>query len=232
LTKLWTAMTQAGLRAPRSPKPENSSLAGPNLGYYARPTIMNEHYEFSFERGQLMKLAGGLLSLVLLVFSAGLLVGLSYQIQGVEPAFLVENQKPQPTPVAKPVVAEPAPVVETPATDLSEEAIEAAIDPDLPAIDPADSKVAAASAVHPIDDDTFAVQLGAFLQSQNAGVFARKIAAKGYETDIVAKEDSKGRTWYLVRHGSFSDRSEATAVAVRLHVREGFDAVVRPANQM
>jgi cell division protein FtsN len=194
---------------------------------------MNEVYEFSFERRQLMKLLGGVLSLGLLVFCAGLLVGVSYQIQNAAPAFLVEKQKPQPEPVKAPLSPVVAPANETSDADKTEEEIEATIDPDLPAIDPADEKTAIASAaVHQSDEETFAVQLGAFLQSQNAGVFARKIAAKGYEADIVAKEDSKGRTWYLVRHGSFVDRSEATAVAVRLHVREGFDAVVRPANTM
>jgi cell division protein FtsN len=145
----------------------------------------------------------------------------------------VENQKPQ----AAPVAALPAPVreqvKETPAPEKTEEKREAAIDPNLPAIDPADDKEAVGSAaVHQNDEGAFAVQLGAFLQSQNAGVFARRIAAKGYDANIVAREDSKGRTWYLVRHGSFSDRSEASAVAVRLHDREGFDAVVRPSNTM
>jgi cell division protein FtsN len=196
----------------------------------------NEVYEFTFERGQLMKVVGGLVSLVLLVFCAGLLVGVSYQLQIAAPVLMVENKEAQPPAAAPAPVAEiVAPAVE-PTVESSSMAVEEAdsedleMDPDLPAIDPAPNTVAAALAREA--DELFAVQLGAFLQSHNAGVFAREVAAKGYEADIIEREDSRGRTWYLVRHGSFADRSQAVAAAVKLHVREGFEAVVRPSKSM
>jgi cell division protein FtsN len=193
---------------------------------------MNEVYEFQFERRQLTKLVGGLLSLVLLVFCAGALVGVAYQLSYVMPALLAEaeDRGRQQATVPPPVVAAslPAAVADSPETTLEAPAI----DPVAPAIDPADLPAIEAPAEQAavINDETFAVQFGAFLQSQNAGVLARQIAAKGYDADIIAREDSRGRTWYLVRHGAFPNRAKATAAAVELQARAGLDAVVRPAN--
>jgi cell division protein FtsN len=193
---------------------------------------MNEVYEFQFERGQLMKLVGGLLSLVLLVFCAGALVGVAYQLSYVMPALLAEaeDRGRQQATHAAPVVAAKQPAAAAESADTTPK--EAAVEPVTPAIDPADLPAieAPAEQAAAIHDETFAVQFGAFLQSQNAGVLARQIAAKGYDADIIAREDSRGRTWYLVRHGAFPDRAKATAAAVELQARAGFDAVVRPAN--
>jgi hypothetical protein len=52
------------------------------------------------------------------------------------------------------------------------------------------------------------------------------------EVDVVPRQDSHGRTWYLVRYGIFPNRAEATAVAMELKLRENLDALVRPSNSM
>jgi DedD protein len=192
---------------------------------------MNETYEFSFERSQLMKVIGGLLSLVLLVFCAGFLVGVALQARQPAPT-LVAQATPQPvTPApilaAPPIVAPP----EEPVADEDRPAVEASddtatVDTEPPAVESAEAKPAAS------DAGKFAVQFGAFLQSKNAGILAKRLTEKGYLSDVVAREDSHGRTWYLVRYGAFQNRTEATAAAVELKTRESLDAVVRPTNSM
>jgi cell division septation protein DedD len=192
---------------------------------------MNETYEFSFERSQLMKVIGGLLSLVLLVFCAGFLVGIALQVRQPAPALVAQAPQPQPAPVAAALAApaivappeEPVADEDRPAVDASDDV--ATVDPDPPAVE-AEAKLAAS------DPGKFAVQFGAFLQSKNAGILAKRLTAKGYLSDVVEREDSHGRTWYLVRYGAFTNRTEATAAAVELKTRESLDAVVRPSNSM
>ncbi|HEY2380033.1 MAG TPA: SPOR domain-containing protein [Terriglobia bacterium] len=198
---------------------------------------MSENYEFSFERSQLMKVVAGLLSLVILVFGAGLLTGVALQMREAAPALVA--QSPHSQPVTAPAVA-PAPIIVTPPPEPvvapeDQPAVEAsnddapAIDPDAPAVEdtsPA-SKVADAE-----DIGKFAVQFGAFLSRQNAGVLAKKLVTRGYDAGVVAREDSHGRTWYLVRYGVFTNRAEATAAALDLKARENLDALVRPSNSM
>jgi cell division protein FtsN len=205
---------------------------------------MRDIYEFSFERGQLMKVLGGLGSLVLLVFFAGLLTGLMVQSQQPVPTFIAETPKPQPValPAPPPPVVEEQPVAEEdqPAVESSDSdgnGGNAAIDPDRPAVE--DKPAVTVAASNDSDDPVrsslagkFAVQLGAFLQANNAGVLAKRLEKRGFEVDIVPRLDSHGRTWYLVRYGIFENRAEATAVAMELKARENLDALVRPSNSM
>jgi cell division septation protein DedD len=197
---------------------------------------MNETYEFAFQRGQLIKFVGGLLSLVVLVFSAGLLTGIALQMREAPPT-LVAQTEPHPQPVSAPVLAAPVLVTPPPApvADEDKPAIEPSsdeasqIDENAPAVEdtPAESKSAELA-----EAGKFAVQFGAFLRRENAGVLARTLTRKGYDADVVEREDSHGRTWYLVRYGLFSNRAEATAAAVELKARENLDALVRPTNSM
>ena len=206
---------------------------------------MNEIYEFSFKRGQLIKVIGGILSLVVLVFCAGILTGVALQMKEPVPTLLAQSShRPiQNVSVPAPQIAVPPPepvVEEKPAAEVSD-ADQVAIDPDLPAIeekdekDGKDLKAAVQDSDEPLEPGIpgkFAVQLGAFLQPENAGLLAKKLEKKGYDADVVAREDSHGRTWYLVRYGIFSNRAEANATAMEIRTRENLDALVRPSNSM
>ena len=203
---------------------------------------MNAPYEFSFERGQLFKVVGGLVSLVLLVFFAGLLTGLMVQMQESSSTLVAEVPPPQlvAVPAPPPPVVEPEPVAPA-ANEEDQPAVEsdddkAAIDPNQPAVEEGKPAVAAANEsddqVQPGIPGKFAVQLGAFLQADNAGLLAKKLEKRGYEVDVVPRQDSHGRTWYLVRYGIFPNRAEATAVAMELKFRENLEALVRPSNSM
>jgi cell division septation protein DedD len=198
---------------------------------------MNKIYEFSFERGQLMKFVGGLTSLVLLVFFAGFLTGVGLPLNEAPAVILVQGPQPPYRP-DQPLAAGILP--EQPAI----EEVAAVADEDLPAIDPADSvddqpaieepevEVAAAEQVEAPIERGFAVQLGAFLSRQNADLLARKLVRAGYEADVVIREDSHGRPWFLVRYGLFPNRAEASAVAIQIKNRDNFEAFVRPSGTM
>src|ERR1700722_8318623 len=132
---------------------------------------MNEIYEFSFERSQLMKVVGGILSLVVLVFCAGFLVGIFLQVRQPAPTLVAQTPPPPP---ALPVGPPPVPALVTPPTE------EPVADEDRPAVDPAENVAAAAVDAEPPavavnDPAKFAVQFGAFLQSKNAGVLAKQL---------------------------------------------------------
>jgi cell division septation protein DedD len=199
---------------------------------------MNKSYEFSFERGQLIKFVGGLMSLVLLMFFAGFLVGVGVPLNEAPAVFVVQGPQPPYRPEL-PLTAGVLPVepVVEEVAELAEE--------DLPALDPADDAYGeqaieeepqAAAIVEevrpPVIPGQFAVQLGAFLSRRNADALARRLTVVGYEVDVVVREDSHGRPWYLVRYGLFPNRAEASAVAVDLKNREKFDALVRPSGSM
>jgi cell division septation protein DedD len=183
---------------------------------------MSKTYEFSFERGQLMRLIGGIVSLVLLVFSAGFLAGLALEMGQPTPVLIAQFP-----PAALPAHALIAPE-DLPAIEPAFEEFAAIETEDLEALDPVESPEPAAPAI----PGKYAVQLGAFLSEKNAGSMLRELKAKGYNADVVPMPDSQGRTWYLVRFGVFPNRTEASAVAVELQTREQLDALVRPSGSM
>ena len=207
---------------------------------------MNETYEFSFERGQLIKLLGGILSLVVLVFCAGLLVGVALEFRQPGPTLVAQSSLPSRQTIAvpvPPVPSNPPVAIEAPkGTDAAvSDEDQAAIDPDQPAIEEKEETeqkdnragvVASDEAAQSGVAGRFAVQLGAFLQPDNAEILSRKLVAKGYDADVVVREDSHGRMWYLVRYGIFQNRSEASAIALQFKSRENLDALVRPSNSM
>ena len=205
---------------------------------------MIKTYDFSFERTQLTKVIAGLVSLVVLVFCAGVLIGIVLQSIGPAPTLVVQVVQPPPkiTPpintssATDPVLASVADE-NTPAVESDDEA---AVDPDRPAVEERvekakkeeSPKAAEAEFEQPSTPGSFAVQLGAFLQRDHAGILAKSLAGKGYNADVVAFEDSHGRTWYLVRFGMFPSRSEASAMALELRSQANLNALVRPSNSM
>ena len=213
------------------------------LGLEFKPPEMNETYDFSFERSQLIKVIGGILSLVVLVFCAGLLVGMAIEFREPVPTLVAQSTHQPQTVVLPPssvsvnsssspdeanITADKA---DAAATDDDQEAV----DPDQPAIEEKDGKSPAKTDDEPVQAGSpgrFAVQLGAFLQPENAEVLSKRLLARGYDADVVIREDSHGRRWYLVRYGIFLDRNEASAFAMEFKSRENLDALVRPSNSM
>ena len=79
---------------------------------------------------------------------------------------------------------------------------------------------------------THSVQVGAFLQPENAQSVMARLSAKGYSAQIYKFTDSKGKTWLTVRIGDYSSRQAAQAQADEFKRREQMAAVVRPLNRL
>jgi cell division protein FtsN len=75
---------------------------------------------------------------------------------------------------------------------------------------------------------THSVQIGAYLNPENAQQTAAQLNLKGYSTRIMQIKDSTGRIWYTVRIGAHPNRQAAQAQADEYSRREQKPSVVRP----
>jgi cell division protein FtsN len=124
---------------------------------------------------------------------------------------------------ARPMPAEPPP----PAAETSPPRAAAPVD--APEAPPENETVSPATAT-PAPVYTHSVQVGAFLEEENAGRIASELAAKGYPAKIVPINDPRNRTWHTVRIGDFPSRELAVRRAAEFSAREQRDTAVRPYN--
>ncbi len=75
---------------------------------------------------------------------------------------------------------------------------------------------------------SWSVQVGAFLQPENARRTASEVSGRGWPARIAVFRDNQGRTWHTVRIGDHADRAKAEAQAAEFSRREGKPVVVRP----
>ncbi|GAB6146247.1 SPOR domain-containing protein [Desulfocicer niacini] len=74
----------------------------------------------------------------------------------------------------------------------------------------------------------YTIQLGAFLESDNAKPLIRKLQKNGYEPRKLNLQDKKSRKWTLVRLGVFETYEQATKKMQIVKKNLKIDAVVRP----
>jgi general secretion pathway protein A len=74
----------------------------------------------------------------------------------------------------------------------------------------------------------YSVQVGAFLQSENARQQVARLAARGVTAYVLDVTDARGRQWHTVRVGDFPTRSAAQAHASEFARREQTQTLVRP----
>ncbi len=75
---------------------------------------------------------------------------------------------------------------------------------------------------------THSVQIGAYLNPENAQQVAAQLTDKGYPARIMKITDARGRLWHTVRIGDHSSRQSAQAQADEFSRREQKQSVVRP----
>ncbi|WP_299982837.1 SPOR domain-containing protein [Desulfobacula sp.] len=75
----------------------------------------------------------------------------------------------------------------------------------------------------------YALQAGAYLNQANANNMKTKLVNSGVDSRILILKDSRGRTWYLVRSGSYANQDEARKASLSLKDKAGIDPVIRPA---
>jgi cell division septation protein DedD len=78
------------------------------------------------------------------------------------------------------------------------------------------------------NDAIFTVQVGAFLESEEATRLLKEMERKGYAPRFFADRDAENRQWYAVRIGEYADKAQATQAAANFTKQEKIKAVVRP----
>ncbi|MCP3950905.1 MAG: SPOR domain-containing protein [Desulfobacterales bacterium] len=84
--------------------------------------------------------------------------------------------------------------------------------------------IAASEAKH------YAVQVGAFLNGENAVKFAEKLRGRDYPAYVFRYTDTVGRAWSAVRTGDFEDLGTAKVAAAEFEAKEGITAIVTKIN--
>ena len=191
-------------------------------------------YNFLFDKKSLTLLLSGLGLAGLLLFFAGLLVGVqvglptqaSYtrpRLPAVKlPAKAAYPEDRPCTPSAEIAVARPEPEPE-PVPEPEPEP-----EPAPPVEEAPQVQVASLPSPEPMTDDeaAFTLQVGAFRKSENSEKVIRDLASRGYQPYVVAQRGSRSRVLHTVRVGRYADRGEAQKAAAEMRQREGIAAVV------
>ncbi|MCK5695739.1 MAG: SPOR domain-containing protein [Desulfobacula sp.] len=73
-----------------------------------------------------------------------------------------------------------------------------------------------------------ALQAGAFLNQANANKMNAKLIKNGFDSRVLILKDSRDRTWYLVRSGSYTNRDGAQKACLSLKQNLGIKPLIRP----
>ncbi len=210
------------------------------------------NYEFSLNKTSVLSLIAGSIVFGFLLFIGGLVVG-SYWLaseSAVAQATAEKNEKDELP--KEPVLAEeeaPAPKPAAPKGEANPEAPQAkppaAQDPAAPGAPPPAAQASEAAfndgeiriiqeaAADPantleVDPQYVTVQVGVFLNENEANRLLKQIESKGYSPSFFSGLDAEARQWFAVRIGAYSDRQQAANAAANFTKQEKLKAVVRP----
>lgn len=198
-------------------------------------------YDFSLDRKRIILLVSGLVLAAVLLFVAGLTVGLAHsgdshsQAQASQPSAPLPasqpvqqpaqtspiNQQaahvsPQPSPIAS--AASLAPRTETATASARLHAAHAATVASRPA--------PAAKVHHEIENGSWYLQAGAFSREANATALQKRLMQAGYGA-TVQRHKVGGRDWYVVTAGHYPSKQAASNAAQRIGQRLGIHPAVR-----
>jgi len=142
--------------------------------------------------------------------------------EAAEAATPPESPGAAPPPAPAPAKPSPPPAAATPVAAA-------------PAAAPNPAPSATASAETPpapSSEDGYALQVGSFLDPDNAARLAKQLQDKGYKATIFNAMDSHYRVWHAVRIGPFKDMQTAAKEAATILNAEQLLALVRPAKSL
>ena len=192
------------------------------------------NYDFSLDRKSTFILGAGSVFLVMLVFVAGFLAGMSWR---TEPRTILASQRitapaataasPTPAQSAKGTTSGEPP--KPPAHALEEPAIQPAPKPAEPEpAPPSAASAALASSRAPEQTGVrLSIQVGSFLEKANAQKLVDQLKHSGYNPQIVLAGIAP-RQWNIVRVGPYQDWDEASQIAALLSRDQANPAVIRP----
>ncbi len=73
-----------------------------------------------------------------------------------------------------------------------------------------------------------ALQLGAFLSSDNAQRMKRKLISNGFDSRVLVLKDAQNRIWHMVRSGNYPNKKATQNTAASLKQKLGLSSIVRP----
>jgi SPOR domain len=103
------------------------------------------------------------------------------------------------------------------------------IDPDPRLVQESD---AGGEAAGPSAASAYSVQVGTYLQENEAQRLAHDLEDRGYAPKVFSAQDAEARTWFAVRIGSYASAREAGAAASNFAKQEGRKASVRPSGSL
>ena len=210
------------------------------------------NYEFSLNKTAVLSLVAGSIAFAFLLFIGGLIVG-SYWLATESAAthsasaknekdalpkepVLAEEEAPAPKsalpkkvdPAAGAPLNEPAAAVVPPAAAQS-----AAAQPNDGEIRIMQETAAdATNAVAESDPEYVTVQVGVFLDENEANNLLKRMESRGYSPSYFSGRDAEARQWFAVRIGAYSDKQEAENAAANFTKQEKIKAVVRPVGSL
>lgn len=90
----------------------------------------------------------------------------------------------------------------------------------------------AATKADDLNQSSFSIQVGVFVDEKDAYQLVRQMQTKGYTPFVLATNDDESRTWYAVRIGTYTDRTEAERAASNIATQEKIKTHVRPLNSL
>lgn len=192
-------------------------------------------YDFSLDRKATVTLGVGSVLLLILVFVAGVLTGVTWRSDqdlraAGKPAAPVDKVA---APNQAAVGAQTNKSTPAPAATMVTAATAPAPTPTAPAaaVKSATAAVASGAAAAPAAPDAggvqLAVQVGAFLDKTNADKLVERLNEEGYTSQIVLGGHAP-KQWNFVRVGPYHDWEEASEIAAVLSRDQATQAVVRP----
>lgn len=211
-------------------------------------------YDFSFNKKTISFVLAGFAFVGIMLFVAGLLIGTNWK--AAPSAAAVAGKQPAAAPAPEPVVAPPEPVMRADGAKpevVAPSAADTSSNPSAP-VKQAHGNAARvtskrAQAAPPVSQEdgelkiiqeaepaaneaaevsAFSVQVGVFLDENDAHQLVRQLQKKGYTPIVLAASDDESRLWYAVRIGTYTNKTEATQAASNIAGQEKLKAVVRP----
>ena len=210
------------------------------------------NYEFTLDKKAAVSLIAGSIVFAILLFAAGWIVGMQWPPSNSSLSASAAAQKEEAELPKEPVLKDEAPVqkpappkttppqVDQPRVDQAGKTAAAAPPPaGLPPKAPAangDVKIIQETPADQANADTdpnyVTVQVGVFLDEQEANRVLKKFERKGYSPSFFSARDAEARQWYAVRIGSYSDKQQAANAAANFTRQEKIQAVVRPSGSL
>ena len=90
----------------------------------------------------------------------------------------------------------------------------------------------AANAVAENDPEYVTVQVGVFLDENEANNLLKRMESRGYSPSYFSGRDAEARQWFAVRIGAYADKQQAETAAANFTKQEKIKAVVRPVGSL